>query len=728
MPVSDELLLKLIYQEEGQKALADASAQLETMTQAEKDLIKQNTEIADSSEKAAGGFSSMSASIVTLNQGLQLAEQGLALVKDGYDFAKEGATLERINTQWEKTAKDFGVNADQVIAAINKVTGNTLDQEVVIQEVSRTLTQGLVKDGDQITEMFKAAQAMAVRFGGSATDAFQAESMAIETGMSRQLRSQGIVVDFEAAYKKYADSVHKTVGELTDEEKQTIRLNEVLDKGAVLVAKVGDATGDSLSKFQRFEEGMKKIGDSLKEDFIGLIDPLLDRFDAISELDILISDTSTATDKLEAATKLNTNTQSTYVGKMDDEIARLKKIIELMPQVNALQMENVKLFLGIPTPPKNALTDFTRNAQTGQAFVPAAALETKSPAEIAKAAADQATAAKQYQSFQQKLSDIENKGYQDRVKIVQDATTQINKLESDTRDKRINILTSYTADEQKITDEQNKQRLDLARSFGTETERMELDHQREMQRMTEDHGKTMSKLADSRDALGIEDEIDRYNTEKQRAEEDYQTKAGQRNQDYAQQMADQNANFEAQRQARTEEKDKQLNELRISSDATRQSILSAEDQKARDLAIAQTNERTAAAAEWQLWREEHGIFLAGEKATYDAFLQYQLDALKVAMGEKPSSGAALSPAGTPFEKGSHGAFASGGYANPWGTYTVGENGPETLRMGARGGYVSPNAGNQISVVVNVGGTNASIAEIKSAVYEGITEVMQAASQ
>jgi hypothetical protein len=49
-----------------------------------------------------------------------------------------------------------------------------------------------------------------------------------------------------------------------------------------------------------------------------------------------------------------------------------------------------------------------------------------------------------------------------------------------------------------------------------------------------------------------------------------------------------------------------------------------------------------------------------------------------------------------------------------------------LRMGAQGGYVESNkGGNSFNVSVNVGGSNATPEQIKSAVYAGIVEVMQA---
>lgn len=723
MPLSDELLLKLIYQEENQKLLDDASAKFDKLSQSEKDLNQQSAETAD-------GFSKVQAGLVTLQSGISLVETSINTLKKAWDFVKEGAAIERINAQWERTAENFGENGAKIIEAVNQVTGNTIDDEQIMQAATRTLTQGLVTDGAQIVQMFKTAQAMSVAFGGSAIEAFQAESMAIETGMSRQLRAQGITVDFEAAYKKYAEAVGKTTEKLSDEEKQTVRLNEVLEKGAVLVAKVGDATNDQLSKIQRAEKQFKELGDSIEVFAAQAIDALDVVYNGPAKIEAAFH---ASTSKIQDDLIAGRMTLEDYNNAID---GMTNAIMQAYPQLGAtLKAQNLW---------NQALLDGARFARALKEEIKGVSVSAPAPendlllkrmqANLKEAPTninalsreEQQTAAREYQSFQGKLSDIENKGYQDRVKIVTDATNQINQLEMQSRDKRISILTSYAEDEQKITDEQNKQRLDLAKAFGIETERMERDHQREMQRMAEDHGKRLSKLADSRDALGIEDEIDNYETQRRRAEEDYQTSAGRRNEDYAQQLKDQSENFDEQRKARTQEKDKQLNELRINEENTRRAIQSAEDQKLLDLNIAMANDRIAANIQWRQWREEHGIFLEGEKVVYDEFLQYQLDALKSAMGQ-PTSG------GSTDDSGILHARAHGGVVNPWGVYTVGDDGPETLRMFGQGGYVTPNrgssrGGNQFSVEINVAGTNASVEDIKMAVYSGIKEVMEAAGR
>jgi len=142
-----------------------------------------------------------------------------------------------------------------------------------------------------------------------------------------------------------------------------------------------------------------------------------------------------------------------------------------------------------------------------------------------------------------------------------DRAMSLAKLEQDISQKRAAAAQSLAADLQKMESDYYANRLRAAQSFGLETTRLEEDHQRDMRRAAEDHGKRLRTLAESRDALAIEDEVDTYETERQRAEEDYQVQAARRNEDFAQQLRDLEDNFRRQRQTRIDQYNQQITEL-----------------------------------------------------------------------------------------------------------------------------------------------------------------------
>ena len=139
-----------------------------------------------------------------------------------------------------------------------------------------------------------------------------------------------------------------------------------------------------------------------------------------------------------------------------------------------------------------------------------------------------------------------------------DRKMQLAQLEADITQKRIAAAQSLSSDLSRMDSQYYANRLAAAESFGLESQRAEEDHQRQMRQMQQSHDKRVRKLVDSRDALGLEDEIDAFEDERSQAEEEYSVMQSRRNQDYANQMRDMEKAFQAQRQERINAYNQQL--------------------------------------------------------------------------------------------------------------------------------------------------------------------------
>ncbi|MBK9496824.1 MAG: hypothetical protein IPO08_20425 [Xanthomonadales bacterium] len=153
-----------------------------------------------------------------------------------------------------------------------------------------------------------------------------------------------------------------------------------------------------------------------------------------------------------------------------------------------------------------------------------------------------------------------------------DRKMQLSQLEADITQKRIAAAQSLTSDLSKMDSQYYANRLAAAESFGLETARAEEDHQRQMRQLQMSHDKRMSKLADSRDALGLEDEIDAFESERSQAEDEYSVMQSRRNQDYANQMRDMERAFQTQRQERINAYNQQLIDIAAYNKAQRDLI------------------------------------------------------------------------------------------------------------------------------------------------------------
>ena len=157
-------------------------------------------------------------------------------------------------------------------------------------------------------------------------------------------------------------------------------------------------------------------------------------------------------------------------------------------------------------------------------------------------------------SYQDRLASASEKYHADELanKI------RIAELERDITQQRIAAAQSLSSDLSRMDSQYYANRLAAAESFGLESARAEEDHQRQMRQMQQSHDKRVRKLVDSRDALGLEDEIDAFEDERSQAEEEYAVMQSRRNQDYANQMRDMERAFQAQRQERINAYNQQL--------------------------------------------------------------------------------------------------------------------------------------------------------------------------
>lgn len=368
--------------------------------------------------------------------------------------------------------------------------------------------------------------------------------------------------------------------------------------------------------------------------------------------------------------------------------------------------------------------------------------------------------AKEFQNYQSKLSDLEKKAIDDRAQIVRDGQKEINDITKryyqetaraaqELQKQQMKIVNDGIKQENQEEQTYYKDRAKQAAQFGEEMQRLEEDHQVAMQRMGQDHNIRLRKLADSRDALAIEDEQQQYELERGRAEQDYQKEVGRRNQDLARTLADQDASFKEQRAQRQQDRQQQLADLQANyndQQAQRRQAFNDEiaqrrqDQAARLSEIDRNlgEERRATTEQWTQWRQEHGLFLQGEKALWDNYLEYTYQQLEKAMsGTAPGLGYGSDTTTT----GMH-AHQAGGYQTYTGAtmmhageFVVNKNTTQALER-LVGGQLSQasllssvgGAGNTVSINVSqsFSGQESNPAMYRQIVYQTMTEVFDKA--
>jgi len=229
-----------------------ASATINKSTKAITDGIK------DAEKQTKASTSAMLAHWKSMAAGIALTYgvyKTAALVKDTALLAARFETLGIVMNQVGKIGGYSAKQMDEYDLALRKTGISMIESR---QSLTKMVQAHL--DLNKATELGRVAQNAAVIANINSSDAFGRMIYGIQSGQTEILRNMGIMVSFDQAYQKAADTLGKTKAELTEAEKSTARMNAVLEKGKD-IAGVYEAAmmtaGKKLSSFTRYIDDFK---------------------------------------------------------------------------------------------------------------------------------------------------------------------------------------------------------------------------------------------------------------------------------------------------------------------------------------------------------------------------------------------------------------------------------------------------------------------------------------
>jgi hypothetical protein len=154
---------------------------------------------------------------------------GIAL-KEAFDLSVEGEKLKAVDLQFNALAAGAGIIGEDLKAGLEKAAGGLVSTDNLLQIANKSMIN-LGSSAARLPEVLDLARTATLALGGSIEDRFAAISSAIETGNTRALKSAGIIVDADKAYKDYAETLNVSVGSLSQAQKQQAVLNAVLEQG-----------------------------------------------------------------------------------------------------------------------------------------------------------------------------------------------------------------------------------------------------------------------------------------------------------------------------------------------------------------------------------------------------------------------------------------------------------------------------------------------------------------
>ena len=240
-------------------------------------------------------FASFGADLANIGVGLAAAG---ATFKKAFDLAEEGLQIKQTTDSYMGLMQQLDIGAEILDEQRAAVRGTISDYELMsatqtlLAGASKELATDLAQATPELLEIAKAANKLNPALGDTT---FLYDSLA--TGIKRAspliLDNLGLTISIGDANTRYAESLGKTVDELTEEEKKLALLNATLEAGDQLIAQAGGNVDSYTDSFQRLRAELDNTkNDMLKllgEGLAPLIDGFFDLRDAVAEQDVEVA-------------------------------------------------------------------------------------------------------------------------------------------------------------------------------------------------------------------------------------------------------------------------------------------------------------------------------------------------------------------------------------------------------------------------------------------------------
>lgn len=164
----------------------------------------------------------------------------------GFSYFKAGAKdLAEYKDAYVTFRKNMGSETDQMIAEMKRASGGVINETELIHKANLAMLLGI--DKDALAPMTKMARAAARQLGGNVSDYYNSLMVGTARESKMWLDNLGIIIDIDAANKKYAQTLGISASALTTEQQKIAFVNEVLAHQNDLLGRV-DFTQESMNE------------------------------------------------------------------------------------------------------------------------------------------------------------------------------------------------------------------------------------------------------------------------------------------------------------------------------------------------------------------------------------------------------------------------------------------------------------------------------------------------
>jgi hypothetical protein len=275
-----------------------------------KGLTSAMSSMAPAGKQAQGALSGMESAAKNLLGGLGgvAAAMGVGAVV-GFGGMMVGAAMEmgkaaeasdRLRTSFDGLAQKAGASSAEIINTLQQASGGAIAEYDLMLAANKAMILGVASSADEMGKLMEIARTRGSAMGLSATQAFNDLVTGLGRGSALILDNLGIVVDAEATNEAYAESIGKTVAQLSEQEKKQALVNATLKEatgqampaasayermGAAMAdmkVELGDLFGPAISAAaEAIAAGIQSVNESLNAPAPTIVDGLVAQYAAL---------------------------------------------------------------------------------------------------------------------------------------------------------------------------------------------------------------------------------------------------------------------------------------------------------------------------------------------------------------------------------------------------------------------------------------------------------------
>lgn len=183
----------------------------------------------------------------------------IAALKGALDLTVAGENVNRVERGFQNLARQAGQSGDAILSALRKASGGEISDLNLELATDKGLLLGVANTAQQFADIMEVARDRAAKMGITTTQAYDDITTGIGRESPRILDNLGIIVDADAAHKAYAQSIGKTVEQLSKAERIEALRNAVIAQGKSGIDAATTAANDQANGFSRLSASWDNI-------------------------------------------------------------------------------------------------------------------------------------------------------------------------------------------------------------------------------------------------------------------------------------------------------------------------------------------------------------------------------------------------------------------------------------------------------------------------------------